>query len=247
MSTTLSSDQTRAERGAQYRGLHVLADDDPKWPIDPVEQARAACAGGAAVVQLRAKHATDQQTLEWARRILALTRASGARFVVNDRFDLALLADADGVHLGQGDLPPSALPAEARERLAVGRSTHTREQLLAARAEDVDYVAFGPVFGTTSKDSPYSARGETALAEAAKLAAPRPLVAIGGIDLASLAAVRGAGASGFAVISVVAAARDPEAMTRELVRAFSIPSTSTPTSPGADPGAASGAAARLES
>lgn len=237
MSKTIASEKAGGERSASYRGLHVLADDDPNWPANPVDQARAACAGGAAVVQLRAKQSTDQQILEWARSIRTLTRASGTRFVINDRFDLALLAEADGVHLGQADLPPSALPPEARERLAVGRSTHTREQLLAAQQEDVDYVAFGPVFGTTSKDSPYSARGETALAEAAQLAAPRPLVAIGGIDLSRLGAVRAAGAGGFAVISVVAAAADPEAMTRELARAFSPPA----------PDAAKSAAAPAES
>ena len=93
--------------GGGWAGLHVLADDDPRWPVGPVEQARAACDGGASVVQLRAKHATDSQTVAWGREIRDLTRASGARFVVNDRFDLALLCDADGVHLGQDDLAPA--------------------------------------------------------------------------------------------------------------------------------------------
>ena len=95
-------------RGEDYRGLHVLADDDPRWGRDPVEQAAFACAAGVPVVQLRTKHATDEQTLAWARAIRRLTLDSGTRFIVNDRFDLALLAEADGVHLGQGDLPPSA-------------------------------------------------------------------------------------------------------------------------------------------
>ena len=100
-----------------FDGLHVLADDDPRWPIGPLEQARAACDGGARVVQLRAKHASDTQTLEWARAVRELTRAHDVRFVLNDRFDLALAAGADGVHLGQNDLPPRALPRDARERL----------------------------------------------------------------------------------------------------------------------------------
>lgn len=203
-----------------YRGLHVLADDDPRWPRDPVEQARAACIGGAHVVQLRAKHAADRQILEWARTIRRLTREAGALFVVNDRFDLALLAEADAVHLGQDDLPPDALPREARERLAVGRSTHTRAQLEAARDEDLDYVAFGPVFGTTSKTSGYDARGLEAVALASRLAAPRPLIAIGGIARAHLPGLRASGAAGFAVISAVADAPDPVATTRELVAGF---------------------------
>lgn len=207
-------------RGEGFRGLHVLVDDDPRWSRDPVAQARDACAGGAPVVQLRAKHATDGETLAWARAIRALTREAGARFVVNDRFDIALLAQADAVHLGQDDLPPDALPEEVRARLAVGRSTHTREQLRASAAEGVDYVAFGPVFGTCSKDSAYDARGLDALREAIATVAPRPLVAIGGISPDRVAALRAAGAAGFAVISAVAAAADPQAATADLVARF---------------------------
>lgn len=211
---------TATESGASWGGLHVLADDDPRWPHDPVAQARFACDAGVSVVQLRAKHATDTVALEWARRIRDLTRAAGIRFVVNDRFDLALLAQADGVHLGQTDLPPDALPAEARATLGVGRSTHTRAQLEATRGEDVDYVAFGPVFGTTSKDSDYTDRGLTALEEAVRLAAPRPLVAIGGIGREHLRALRAAGVAGFAVISAVAGADDPRAAAAALARTF---------------------------
>ncbi len=207
-------------RGDAYRGLHVLVDDDPRWGRDPVEQARAACRARVPVVQLRAKHAGDATTLAWAREIRALTRAAGIRFVMNDRFDLALLAEADAVHLGQDDLPPSALPAAARAKLAVGRSTHTPEQLAATRDEDVDYVAFGPVFGTRSKDSPFSARGLEAVAEAVRLAAPRPLVAIGGIEVSDLAALRALGVAGVAVISAVAGAADPERAAGELIAAF---------------------------
>lgn len=208
------------DRGRDYLGLHVLADDDPRWPHDPVEQARNACAAGVPVIQLRAKHATDRLCLEWARAIRALTRASGARFVVNDRYDIALLAEADAVHLGQTDLPPSAIPTDARTRLAIGRSTHTQSQLEIARAEDVDYVAFGPVFGTTSKVSEFHARGLDALVMATRLASPRPLIAIGGIQLAHLSDLRTAGVGGFAVISGVAAADDPIAAARALMAGF---------------------------
>lgn len=207
-------------RGDAYRGVHVLCDDDPRWGRDPASQARAACRAGVAVVQLRTKHAGDRQTLEWAREIRALTRRAGVRFVLNDRFDLALLAGADAVHLGQEDLPPSAVPAQARARLAIGRSTHTPEQLAAAREEDVDYVAFGPVFGTRSKDSPFAARGLEALADAVRLAAPRPLVAIGGIEEAHLPALRSLGVAGVAVISAIAAAADPEAAAARFVAEF---------------------------
>lgn len=198
------------------RGLYVLCDDDPRWPHDPVEQARAALAGGARVVQLRAKRATDVQALAWAQAIRALAHEHGALCFVNDRFDLALAAGADGVHLGQTDLPPSALPASARARLQVGRSTHTLDEARTTRDEDVDYVAFGPLFGTTSKHSEYDARGLDALAEVVRIAAPRPVVAIGGIDAARAADVVRAGASAICVISAVAGEPDPEAAARAL-------------------------------
>jgi thiamine-phosphate pyrophosphorylase len=198
-------------------GLHVLADDDPRWPHDPRAQAEAACRGGAAVVQLRCKHATDRLALEWGTAIRSITREYGTLFFVNDRFDLALAAEADAVHLGQDDLPPDALPEHARARLAIGRSTHTPEQLRAALAEPVDYIAYGPVFGTLSKESEYTQRGLEQLAAAGEQRDARPLVAIGGITLENLARVVAAGADGAAVISAVTGATDPQAATRELV------------------------------
>jgi thiamine-phosphate pyrophosphorylase len=204
---------------ARLGGLHVLADDDPRWPRDPVAQARAACAGGAAVVQLRAKRATDREILAWAEALRELTRRAGALFFVNDRFDLALAAGADGVHLGQEDLPPARIPVRLREALLVGRSTHTLAEARAARAEPVDYVAFGPVFGTTSKESPHGPRGLELLRESARAVAPLPLVAIGGIHAGNAARAIAAGAAGVAVISAVAGAGDAEAAARELARA----------------------------
>ena len=202
-----------------FSGLHVLADDDPRWRHDPIAQARAACAGGARAVQLRAKRASDAQALALGRAIHALTRAAGAVFVMNDRVDLALACGADAVHLGQDDLPP----ADARRiapSLAIGRSTHDGAQLARALAERVDYVAYGPLFGTASKDTGYAARGLAALREIAARCVPLPLVAIGGIDAAHCAPVRAAGASGFAVISAVADALDPLAAVRALVAAW---------------------------
>ena len=206
--------------GGRWNGLFVLVDDDPRWKTRPVEQARAACAGGARVVQLRAKHATDRETLRWAAEIRALTRAAGVSFFVNDRFDLALAAKADGVHLGQDDLHPADLPTEIRERLLVGRSTHTLPQVLAAAKESPDYLAFGPVFGTHSKASAYTPRGLPLLREAVEAAAPLPLVAIGGIDALNAADVAAAGAIGVAAISAVANADDAEGAVRDLVAAF---------------------------
>jgi thiamine-phosphate pyrophosphorylase len=205
---------------ARLRGLHVLADDDPRWRRDPIAIADAACAGGAAVVQLRCKHAGDREALRLGAAIRARTREAGVLFFVNDRFDLALALEADGVHLGQGDVPPERLPAAARARLLVGRSTHTEAELAAAVGEDVDYVALGPVFGTQSKATPHAARGARHAAQAARAAAPLPLVAIGGIDAAGARALGRAGVAGIAVIGAVAGAADPLAAVGELRAAF---------------------------
>jgi thiamine-phosphate pyrophosphorylase len=205
---------------AALEGLHVLADDDPRWRLDPVAQARAACDGGAAVVQLRAKRATDRQTLAWAAEIRVLTRQAGLLFLLNDRFDLALAADADGVHLGQGDLPPARVPATARSRLVIGRSTHTAAQVAAARSEPVDYIAFGPVFATASKEAEHPPRGLGRLAQAVAASEGRPVVAIGGIRAVHAASLRAAGAAAVAVISAVAGADDPVSATRALAEAL---------------------------
>jgi thiamine-phosphate pyrophosphorylase len=155
-----------------------------------------------------------------AATIRALTRAAGVLFFVNDRFDLALACGADGVHLGQQDLPPSRIPPALRARLLVGRSTHTAEQVEEAMGEGVDYVAFGPVFGTRSKDSCHGPRGIEALRDAARRVRPLPLIAIGGIDVGRVRALGEAGAEGAAVISAVAGADDPEEATRALVSAL---------------------------
>jgi thiamine-phosphate pyrophosphorylase len=203
-----------------WSGLHVLADDDPRWRWSPLEQAQAACDNGARAVQLRAKRASDREVLAWGARIRELTRRAGARFVVNDRFDLALLLEADAVHVGQEDLPPERVRACAGARLAIGRSTHDDAEVARALGEPVDYVAFGPVFGTTSKELGHAARGLARLAAAVTRVAPRPLVAIGGIDAANAGGVVAAGAQGVAVLSAVAAAADPGAAVRGLVRAL---------------------------
>ncbi len=205
---------------ATLRGLMVLADDAPIWKPAPIDQARVACEGGASIVQLRAKHATDSVALEWAEAIREITRKFGVGFFVNDRFDLALAADADGVHLGQGDIPPSRIPTAARSRLLVGRSTHSLEQAREACAEPVDYIAFGPIFATGSKDSPGDPRGVERLAEVVRAVQPLPVIAIGGIDLANVARVTGTGVEGIAVSSAIAEAADPGRTARALAEAL---------------------------
>ena len=176
---------------------------------------------GVHVIQLRTKTASDVCALEWARAIRSVTRQFEALFVVNDRFDLALASEADAVHLGQNDLPPSSVPSKVRRKLAIGRSTHTLPQIVAAKQEPIDYLALRDrCLGPQSKSSEYSARGLSPLCEAARMAAPYPLVAIGGIDSSNLEGVIKSGADGVAVISAIASVADPQVAAHQLVSLF---------------------------
>ena len=199
----------------RLRGIYPLADDDPRWRHGPRSVVEAVLAGGATALQLRLKHTGDRDALALLRWAVERTRRAGAVLIVNDRFDLADLGAADGVHLGQDDLAPERIPAALRERLLVGLSTHSLDQVYQSRQRPIDYIGFGPVFGTASKQSEWKPRGSDMLAEAVKRAG-RPAVAIGGIDAGNAAEVSRAGAAAAAVISAIADASDPIAATRAL-------------------------------
>lgn len=159
-------------------------------------------AGGARLIQLRDKEGTAKDLFDAAREILPMTRAAGGRLIINDRVDVALTAEADGVHLGQEDLTVE----EAREILGPGKiigiSTHNRVQFEAALATTADYIAVGPIFATTSKENPDPVVGLELLREVRGLT-DRPIVAIGGIDLDRATQVVEAGADSVAVISAL--------------------------------------------
>lgn len=138
--------------------------------------------------------------LELTDTVVRLSEPFRARVIVNDRADIAVMAGAAGVHVGQEDLHPKAARAIVGPDAIVGFSTHTSEQITAALGEPVSYVAVGPVFGTSTKDTGYSAVGLARVSEAASLAGGVPIVAIGGITLENAASVIAAGASCVAVI-----------------------------------------------
>lgn len=159
-------------------------------------------AGGARLIQLRDKEASAKEMMEAARECLELTRAAGAKLIINDRVDVAMVTDADGVHLGQEDLTV----AEARALLGpdkiIGISTHSLAQVEAALTTTVDYIAVGPIFTTTTKSNPEPVVGLELLRQARSLTS-LPLVAIGGITLATAPKVLAAGADSIAVISAL--------------------------------------------
>jgi thiamine-phosphate pyrophosphorylase len=167
------------------RGLYAIADVDfaSRARIDVFELARELLRARPAALQLRAKHLGDGDTLTLLRRVVAEARDTGVPVFANDRPDLAVLAGCDGVHVGQDDLTVSEVRRFAKE-LLVGVSTHSIEQLSRALAERPDYVAFGPVFGTASKERPDPIVGVEGLRRAWNLVGSRrPVVAIGGITL----------------------------------------------------------------
>lgn len=197
------------------RWLHVLTDDTLVPGRTHLDVARAAIAGGADVVQLRDKIRPDEELLPLAREIAALARAAGVLFVVDDRLEVARAVDADGLHLGPDDLPVArARPRWPRPKL-LGGSARTVERARQLVEDGCDYLGVGPVRATTTKPGLPSAIGIERVAEIAA-AVDVPVVGIGGIDAAVAAALIRAGAAGVAVVSSVAAARDPETAVREL-------------------------------
>ncbi len=191
------------------------------WP--PINLARAFLNGGARFLQLRAKAMPGAELLATSSAIVQLAHRHHAIVIVNDRADIARLAGADGVHVGQEDLAPCAVRAIVGDAFMVGVSTHTMEQVDAAVGEPVSYVAIGPVFETRTKATGLEAVGLETVREAARRAGARglPLVAIGGITLGNAVSVIEAGAASVAVISDLFSTRDPEARVRDYLKALS--------------------------
>ena len=172
-------------------------------------------AGGAAILQLRVKTMTAGDFLQLAKRSRAETRSQGCKLIINDRVDIALACDADGVHLGQDDLPLAAGRKLMGSKI-IGISTHNVEQAKEAEENGADYIGFGPVFGTTTKATGYSARGAEMLRQI-RAAVKLPIVAIGGITEQNVQQVWQTGADSAAIISDILGADDIGAKTRRIL------------------------------
>lgn len=159
-------------------------------------------AGGAKLIQLRDKEASAKEMMEAARDCLELTRAVGAKLIINDRVDVAMITDADGVHLGQDDLTVEEARALLGPDKIIGLSTHSLAQVEAALTTSANYIAIGPIFSTTTKNNPDPVVGLELLRQA-RLLTSLPLVAIGGITLATAPEILAAGANSIAVISAL--------------------------------------------
>ena len=205
--------------------LYAILDRTVARSLDLPGLLEAVLAGGCRLVQLREKTMAVAEILPLAQRLARRCREVGALFIVNDRADLALAAGADGLHVGQDDMPARRAREILRPRMILGVSAHDPEQAWRAVADGADYVAVGSIFPSTSKAGFQLVGPE--LIRRVRPEVPVPLVGIGGITADNAAAVLAAGADGVAVISALCAAPDPETATRALLARIS-PSTAGP-------------------
>ena len=177
--------------------------------------AEAAVRAGVKIIQLRMKHAARDEILREAREMRRVTAGTETLFIVNDDPSIAAEVEADGVHVGQGDMPPAEVRARYPGLRIVGLSTHNLDQVRASWDQPIDYIGVGPVYATPTKEIPDPTLGLDALGEMVA-SVPFPAVAIGGIDETRLPDVIAAGAKNFAVVRAVCQADDPLAAIRAL-------------------------------
>ena len=195
--------------------LYLVTDPDLCAGYGLVETVVAAVRGGVTVVQLRDKHAADGEMIDQARRLKAALAGSGVPLIINDRLAVAVESGADGLHIGQDDGEVAAARMALGERALLGLSVQTPAQLARVDIERLDYLGLGPVFATPSKHDHAEPLGFEGLA-ALVAASPLPAVAIGGLKMEHVAAIRQSGAGGLAVISAICGHPDPEAAARAI-------------------------------
>ena len=196
-------------------GLYVITDEGVSHGLGHVEIARRVAEGGADVIQLRDKARTSRDMLSIALQVREITRAKGITFIVNDRLDLARAAGADGVHLGQEDLPVPFARKVAGKGFIIGTSVRSVEEAMIAETEGADYVALSPIFDTPTKSDAGPGMGLEIL-KGIKSAVSIPVIAIGGIGKGNARQVMDAGADGVAVISAIVGQKDIAKATVEM-------------------------------
>jgi thiamine-phosphate pyrophosphorylase len=193
-------------------GLYLVM-TDPLVGYEKLAETAVGC--GVRVIQLRMKHARRDDILNAARAVRRIIEGSDTLFIVNDDPEIACEARADGVHVGQDDMPPSEIRRLYPALKYVGLSTHSPAQVIAANNEPVDYIGVGPVYATPTKDIPDPTLGLETMSEMISLS-DRPAVAIGGINSDNIADVRRFGARNFAVVRAVCQSARPD----EAISAF---------------------------
>ncbi|MEE2637631.1 MAG: thiamine phosphate synthase [Acidobacteriota bacterium] len=189
----------------------------------PPELAKAYLEAGVRLLQVRAPGVATATLCAWCQEIVELARPTGAQVLVNDRCDVALMVGAAGVHLGQEDLPVGPARTLLGTAATIGLSTHDHHQVERALQLPVSYLAVGPVYETTTKDTGYAAVGLGSVTRTARLAGVRPVVAIGGITLETAPQVIAAGAASVAVISDLLVGNSPATRARHYLEALAPP------------------------
>ncbi len=183
---------------------------------DPLQTAGAALQGGARIIQYRGKAKSGAAQMKEAVELRTLTRRHGAGLLINDRADIALISDADGLHLGQKDLPVSQARRIMGSKKVIGATAHSLEEAQRAEEAGADYIGFGSVFDTHSKKGA-TVVGVEVLKEVVRKV-DLPVIGIGGITVRNLQDVLQTGIRGVAVLSVVSGASDPLSVTRQLIQ-----------------------------
>ena len=199
--------------------LHILTDTVLQSRFSHMEITRLAIAGGADTIQYRQKSGSTREMIEIARNMKRLCSEAGVTFIVNDRLDVAIAAEADGVHLGQEDFPIPMAREILGEGRIIGGSAATLDEARKCLSEGADYVGFGPVYPTSSKDDAGPVSGIDILKQVVEII-PVPIIAIGGVGAENIPDVMRTGAHGIAVISAVCCQDDPEKATRSLYQAL---------------------------
>jgi len=197
-------------------GLYAIVDTSLVLPERAEETAGQLLTAGVRMLQLRAKGLGSGDFLRLACRIKGLAQESGAIFIVNDRADITVASEADGLHIGQSDIPAADARRLLGEDKLIGLSTHNLEQARRADETEADYVSFGPVFATTTKAGAEPPLGLKALREARGVI-KKPLVAIGGISAENLSDVTACGVNAVAVISYILKSRRPGEKAGEII------------------------------
>ena len=199
----------------QIGKLHVLTDVVLQSRFSHIELTGLAIAGGADTIQFRQKSGSTREMIEIARQMKRLCKDAGVTFIVNDRIDVAIAAEADGVHLGQDDFPIPLAREMLGESRIIGGSAATMDEARVCLSEGAEYVGFGPVYFTTSKEDAGPVSGIDILKQVVE-AIPLPIIAIGSVSAENTSQVMDAGAHGIAVISAVCCQDDPEQATRAI-------------------------------
>ncbi|NTV45764.1 MAG: thiamine phosphate synthase [Chlorobiales bacterium] len=195
--------------------LCVITDTSVQQRFSHIELAELALKGGADMIQLRAKNATTAELLEYALAIRKLCRKYKGTLIINDRVDIALAADSDGVHLGAEDLPIAVARKLLGPKKIIGATAPTIQAAIQAEQNGADYIGFGHIFPTSTKHKPEPPKGIRAIS-GVRLKIGIPLMAIGGIDHKNAASIAVSGADSLAVVSAICASPDPLETTRQM-------------------------------